>query len=79
MADPFAEYGYLWWLDRAGGYAYMAGLYGQIAVVDPGQDLVAVFTAHVPASIDGSSVTRWLLEATSSRPPAEWAPELSLP
>ena len=40
----------------------MAGLYGQIAVVDPGKDLVAVITAHVPASIDGSSVTRWLLE-----------------
>ena len=40
------EYGYLWWLDRADGYAYMAGLYGQLAVVDPGKDLVAVITAH---------------------------------
>ena len=29
VADPLHEYGYLWWLDRADGYAYMAGLYGQ--------------------------------------------------
>ena len=62
VTDPLTEYGYLWWLDRAGGYAYMAGLYGQLAVVAPGKDLVAVITAHVPASVDSSSVTRWLLE-----------------
>jgi CubicO group peptidase (beta-lactamase class C family) len=61
-ADPTTEYGYLWWLDRADGYAYMAGLYGQLAVVDPGKDVVAVITAHIPASADSSSLTRWLLE-----------------
>ena len=62
VADPRYEYGYLWWLDRADGYAYMAGLYGQTAVVDPGKDLVAVITAHLPANVDASTVTRWLLE-----------------
>jgi CubicO group peptidase (beta-lactamase class C family) len=62
VAVPPNEYGYLWWLDRADGYAYMAGLHGQLAVVDPGKDLVAVITAHIPASVDSSSVTRWLLE-----------------
>jgi CubicO group peptidase (beta-lactamase class C family) len=59
---PPEEYGYLWWLDRADGYAFMAGLYGQLAVVAPRQDLVAVVTAHVPAEMDGTSVTRWLVE-----------------
>jgi CubicO group peptidase (beta-lactamase class C family) len=62
VADPRYEYGYLWWLDRADGYAYMSGLYGQTAVVDPRRDLVVVITAHLPASIDASSVSRWLLE-----------------
>jgi CubicO group peptidase (beta-lactamase class C family) len=62
VADPMTEYGYLWWLDRADGYAYMAGLYGQLAVVVPGKDLVTVITAHIPATVDSSSVTRWLLE-----------------
>ncbi len=62
VADPQYEYGYLWWLDRADGYAYMSGLYGQTAVVDPGNDLVAVITAHLPGTVDASSVTRWLLE-----------------
>jgi CubicO group peptidase (beta-lactamase class C family) len=62
VADPQDQYGYLWWLDRADAYAYMAGLYGQLAVVDPGNDLVAVITSHLPATVDASSVTRWLLE-----------------
>jgi CubicO group peptidase (beta-lactamase class C family) len=62
VTDPTTEYGYLWWLDRADGYAYMAGLYGQVAAVVPGKDLVAVITAHIPADVDSSSVTRWLLE-----------------
>jgi CubicO group peptidase (beta-lactamase class C family) len=35
VANPMYEYGYLWWLDRADGYAYMAGLYGQLAAVAP--------------------------------------------
>lgn len=60
--DPTYEYGYLWWLDRADGYAYMAGLYGQLAVVAPGEDLVAVITGHLPAAVDASATTRWLLE-----------------
>jgi len=63
VADPRYEYGYLWWLDRADGYAYMAGLYGQLAVVVPGKDLAAVITAHLPATVDATSVTRWLLES----------------
>jgi CubicO group peptidase (beta-lactamase class C family) len=62
VADPQYEYGYLWWLDRADGYAYMAGLYGQLAVVDPGKDLVVVITAHLPATVDATAVTRRLLE-----------------
>ena len=62
VADPLHEYGYLWWLDRADGYAYMAGLYGQLAAVIPGKDLVAVITAHLPATVDATTVTRWLLE-----------------
>ena len=57
---PPEECGYLWWLDRADGYAFMAGLYGQLAVVAPRRDLVAVVTAHIP--LDASSVTRWLVE-----------------
>ena len=62
VADPLHDYGYLWWLDRADGYAYMAGLYGQLAVVDPAKDLVVVVTSHLPAAVDATSVTRWLLE-----------------
>jgi CubicO group peptidase (beta-lactamase class C family) len=62
VADPLEEYGYLWWLDRADGYAFMAGLYGQLAAVVPDRDLVAVVTAHVPASRDGVELGRWLLE-----------------
>ena len=62
VADPRYDYGYLWWLDPADGYAYMAGLYGQLAVVDPGKDLVAVITAHFPGTVDGNSVNRRLLE-----------------
>ena len=59
---PPYEYGYLWWLDPADGYAYMAGLYGQLAVVDPARDVVAVVTAHAPASEDGGALARWLVE-----------------
>jgi CubicO group peptidase (beta-lactamase class C family) len=62
VADPLQEYGYLWWLDRARGYAFMGGLYGQLAAIVPGKDLVVVVTAHVPASRDGVMVGRWLLE-----------------
>jgi CubicO group peptidase (beta-lactamase class C family) len=62
VADAQREYGYLWWLDAAGGYAYMAGLYGQLAAVAPDKDLVAVITAHLPAATDATAVTRWLLE-----------------
>ena len=62
VADPLHDYGYLWWLDRADGYAYMAGLYGQLAAVIPAKDLVAVVTSHLPATVDATAVTRWLLE-----------------
>jgi CubicO group peptidase (beta-lactamase class C family) len=40
----------------------MAGLYGQTAFVDPAKDLVVVVTAHIPASVDASTITRRLLE-----------------
>jgi len=40
----------------------MAGLHGQLAAVIPGKDLVAVVTAHLPATVDATAVTRWLLE-----------------
>ena len=40
----------------------MAGLYGQLAAVVPAKDLVVVITAHLPADVDASTVTRWLLE-----------------
>jgi CubicO group peptidase (beta-lactamase class C family) len=62
VADPLTDYGYLWWLDRADGYAYMAGLYGQLVAVVPGEDLVAVITSHLPATVDATALTRWLLE-----------------
>jgi CubicO group peptidase (beta-lactamase class C family) len=62
VADPRYEYGYFWWLDRADGYAYMSGLYGQLAAVIPGKDLVAVITAHLPENLDASLVPGWLLE-----------------
>jgi CubicO group peptidase (beta-lactamase class C family) len=61
VADARYDYGYLWWLDGSNGYAYMAGLYGQLAVVDPGKDLVVVFTSHFPATVDATNVTRSLL------------------
>jgi CubicO group peptidase (beta-lactamase class C family) len=62
IADPLVEYGYLWWLDQADGYAYMSGLRGQLAAVVPADDLVVVITARLPADVDASVVTRWLLE-----------------
>jgi CubicO group peptidase (beta-lactamase class C family) len=62
VADSFHEYGYLWWLDRADEYAFMAGLYGQLAAVVPDKDMVVVISAHIPATTDASTVTRWLLE-----------------
>jgi CubicO group peptidase (beta-lactamase class C family) len=59
---PPHQYGHLWWLDRADGYAHMAGLHGQLAVVHPGADLVAVMTGHFPAEVDATAVGRWLIE-----------------
>ena len=50
------------WLDRADGYAHMAGLYGQLAAIDPARDLVVVVNAHIPGEVDSSAITRWLLE-----------------
>ena len=77
VADPRYEYGYLWWLDRADGYAYMAGLYGQLAVVDSGKDLVAVITAHFPGTVDANSVNAGCSRRTSCRQPAERRPSSS--
>jgi CubicO group peptidase (beta-lactamase class C family) len=62
VGRPPHQYGLLWWLDRADGYAHMAGLYGQLAAVHPGRDLVVVVNAHIPGDLDSSAMTRWLLE-----------------
>jgi CubicO group peptidase (beta-lactamase class C family) len=62
VGRPPHQYGLLWWLDRADGYAHMAGLYGQLAAVHPGHDLVVVVNAHIPGALDSSAMTRWLLE-----------------
>ncbi|HTI35381.1 MAG TPA: serine hydrolase [Miltoncostaea sp.] len=62
VGRPPQQYGHLWWLDRADGYAHMAGLHGQLAVVHPGADLVVVMTGHFPAAVDASAVQRWLVE-----------------
>ena len=62
VADPAYEYGYQWWLDVADGYAFMAGRFGQVAIVAPGQDMVIVFTSHLPDTVSDVGVTRWLAE-----------------
>jgi CubicO group peptidase (beta-lactamase class C family) len=62
VGRPPHQYGHLWWMDRAGGYAHMAGLYGQLAAVSPARGLVVVITAHMPGDVDSSAVNRWLLE-----------------
>ncbi len=62
VGRPPHQYGLLWWLDRADGYAHMAGLYGQLAAIDPARDLVVVINAHIPGDLDSSAMTRWLLE-----------------
>lgn len=62
VSDPSYEYGYQWWLDRADGYAFMAGRFGQVAIVAPAQDMVIVFTSHLPDTISDVGVTRWLTE-----------------
>jgi CubicO group peptidase (beta-lactamase class C family) len=62
VPDPFYEYGYQWWLDLADGYAFMAGRFGQVAIVAPRQDMVIVFTSHLPDTVGDVGVTRWLAE-----------------
>lgn len=62
VRDPRYEYGYQWWLDRADGYAFMAGRFGQVAIVAPKHDMVIIFTSHLPDSISDVGVTRWLTE-----------------
>jgi CubicO group peptidase (beta-lactamase class C family) len=62
VGRPPHQYGRMWWLDRADGYAHMAGLYGQLAAVHPGHDLVVVVNARIPGELDSSAMTRWLLE-----------------
>lgn len=60
--EPEYEYGYQWWLDVADNYAFMAGRFGQVVIVAPQQDLVIVFTAHLPDTVSDVGVTRWLAE-----------------
>jgi CubicO group peptidase (beta-lactamase class C family) len=55
IADPAYEYGYQWWLDRADGYAFMSGRFGQTAIVAPRADLVVVITAHLPETMSGTT------------------------
>lgn len=62
VSDPAYEYGYQWWLDGADGYAFMAGRFGQVAIVAPKQDMVIVFTSHLPDTVSDVGVTRWLAE-----------------
>jgi CubicO group peptidase (beta-lactamase class C family) len=62
VPDPAYEYGYQWWLDAADGYAFMAGRFGQVAIVAPKQDMVIVFTSHLPDTVSDVGVTRWLAE-----------------
>jgi CubicO group peptidase (beta-lactamase class C family) len=62
VPDPAYEYGYQWWLDGADGYAFMAGRFGQVAIVAPKQDMVIVFTSHLPDTVSDVGVTRWLAE-----------------
>lgn len=62
VPEPEYEYGYQWWLDVADNYAFMAGRFGQVMIVAPQQDLVIVFTAHLPDTVSDVGVTRWLAE-----------------
>ena len=62
VPDPFYEYGYQWWLDLADGYAFMAGRFGQVAIVAPKQDMVIVFTSHLQDTVSDVGVSRWLAE-----------------
>ena len=62
VPEPEYEYGYQWWLDLADQYAFMAGRFGQVVIVAPQQDLVIVFTSHLPDTVSDVGVTRWLAE-----------------
>jgi CubicO group peptidase (beta-lactamase class C family) len=62
VSDPLYEYGYQWWLDVADQYAFMAGRFGQVAIVAPRQDMVIVFTSHLPDTVSDVTVIRWLTE-----------------
>jgi CubicO group peptidase (beta-lactamase class C family) len=62
VSDPAYEYGYQWWLDLTDGYAFMAGRFGQVAIVAPRQDMVIVFMSHLPDTVSDIGVTRWLAE-----------------
>jgi CubicO group peptidase (beta-lactamase class C family) len=62
IPEPEYEYGYQWWLDVADNYAFMAGRFGQVMIVAPQQDMVIVFTSHLPDTVSDVGVTRWLAE-----------------
>jgi CubicO group peptidase (beta-lactamase class C family) len=62
VLEPEYEYGYQWWLDVADNYAFMAGRFGQVVIAAPQQDMVIVFTAHLPDTVGDVGVTRWLAE-----------------
>lgn len=62
VLDPMYESGHQWWLDRADGYTFMAGRFGKVAIVAPRQDMVIVFTSHLPGTVSDVGVARWLAE-----------------
>ncbi len=64
-------YGYLWWIDRWGGYS-MHGFGGQYLFVVPAQDMVVVFTSGLPDPIfpaPNQLVNSYLLPAVKSTGP----------
>ena len=43
----FGDYGYLWWINKSGGFSTQ-GAFGQSIFVYPDKELVVVFTANLP-------------------------------
>lgn len=71
------EYGYWWWLDPVGYFA--VGLGGQVIVVLPEQELVAVFTGAVPESVPFSLIRKYVLPAIRpARLPANLAAQSAI-
>jgi CubicO group peptidase (beta-lactamase class C family) len=78
--EPGTQYGYLWWLSRAAGYAMYAaeGIGGQSIVVIPELDLVVVTTADVAVTQPhvGEIIRRFIIRAVLDQPKLQ-APSLT--